>query len=247
MRVVVVDEHMARQLWPASDAVGKRVRTGSAGSTSPWLTVVGVVGRVKQDALDSDPRIAMYVPHAQFTARAMNVAIRTVGDPARLAAVVREEIRALDPDLPVYGVKTMEERVQTSLAPRRFAMILLALFALVAMALAALGVYSVLAYFVNQSTRELGIRLALGATPNGLLLLIVKQGAGVTALGVAIGLVAALAATGLMESLLYGVSAVDPLTFSVVPLVLAAAAMLASYAPARRAARVEPAVSLRAE
>jgi predicted permease len=247
MRVVIVDEHMAGQLWPGTDAVGQRVRVGGADSTSPWLTVVGVVGRVKQDALDSDPRIAMYFPHAQFTGRSMNVAICTSGDPARLAPAARAEIRALDPDLPIYNVKTMEERVSTSLATRRFAMLLLGLFAVVAMVLAALGVYSVLAYLVNQSTRELGIRLALGATPRAVLMLIVKQGLSVTLAGVVIGLTSAFVLTRFMESLLFGVSAVDPLTFTVVPLVLASAALLASYAPARRAARVEPVVSLRAE
>jgi predicted permease len=246
-RVVIVDEHMASQLWPGVDAIGKRVRVGGADSTSPWLTVVGVVGRVKQDTLDSDPRIAMYFPHAQFTGRAMNVAIRTAGDPAQLTSVVRAEIRALDPDLPVYGVKTMEARVSGSLATRRFAMLLLVLFATVAMALAALGVYSVLAYLVNQSTRELGIRLALGATPRRVLMLIVKQGLSVTAAGVVIGLTGALATTRLMQSLLFGVSAADPVTFTVVPLVLVSAALVAMFAPARRAARVEPAVSLRAE
>jgi ABC-type antimicrobial peptide transport system permease subunit len=209
--------------------------------------VVGIVGRVKQDALDSDPRMAMYFPHAQFTTRAMNVAVRTTGDPAHLTSRVREEIRSLDPDLPIYGVKTMEERVSASLATRRFAMLLLALFAAVAMALAALGVYSVLAYLVNQSTRELGIRLALGATPTDVLLLILRQGLSVTAVGLMLGLTGALVTTRFMESLLFGVSAADPLTFTLVPLGLAAAALLASYAPARRAARVEPVVSLRAD
>jgi putative ABC transport system permease protein len=141
----------------------------------------------------------------------------------------------------------MEARVNTSLATRRFAMLLLALFAAVAMALAAFGVYSVLAYLVNQSTRELGIRLALGATPRRVLGMILKQGLTVTAIGVVLGLAGAFAVTRFMESLLFGVSASDPVTFTVVPLVLAVAALFACYAPARKAAQVEPVVSLRAE
>ena len=246
-RVVLVDEHMAHQLWPNDDAVGQRVRIGGSDSASPWLMVIGVVGRVKQDALDSEPRIAMYFPHAQFTARAMNLVVRSDGDPAALTSVIRAELQRLDPDLPMYGVRTMQERVASSLASRRFAMLLLALFAAVAMGLASVGIYSVLTYLVNQGTRELGIRMALGATPRDVLLLIITQGMGVTGVGVALGLAGAFITTRFMASLLFGVSAVDPVTFVTVPAILAAAALLASYAPARRAARVDPMVSLRSE
>jgi predicted permease len=246
-RVILVDEHMANQLWPHDDAVGKRVRIGGSDAASPWLMVIGVVGRVKQDALDSEPRIAMYFPHAQFTARAMNLVVRSDGDPAALTSVIRAELQQLDPDLPMYGVRTMQERVASSLASRRFAMLLLALFAAVAMGLASIGIYSVLTYLVNQGTRELGIRMALGATPREVLLLIIKQGMSVTALGVTLGLAGAFITTRFMASLLFGVSAVDPVTFVTVPAILASAALLASYAPARRAARVDPMVSLRSE
>ena len=246
-RVVAVDQHMADQLWPGEDAVGKRVRVGGADATSPWLTVVGVVGRVKQDALDSEPRIAMYFPHAQFTARSMNLVVRSGADPAALTSQIRQQLKELDPDLPLYGVRTMEDRVDASLAARRFSMLLLTLFAVVAMGLAAIGIYSVLAYLVNQGTRELGIRMALGATPRGVLMLILRQGLAVTAAGVAVGLAGAFVVTRFMAGLLFGVSAIDPLTFVVVPAVLAIAAFVASYAPARRAARVDPMVSLRSE
>ena len=246
-RVVAVDQHMADQLWPGEDAVGRRVRVGGADSTSPWLTVVGVVGRVKQDALDSEPRIAMYFPHAQFTARSMNLVVRSGADPAALTSQIRQQLKELDPDLPLYGVRTMEDRVDASLAARRFSMLLLTLFAVVAMGLAAIGIYSVLAYLVNQGTRELGIRMALGATPRGVLMLILRQGLAVTAVGVAVGLAGAFVVTRFMAGLLFGVSAIDPLTFVAVPAVLAIAAFVASYAPARRAARVDPMVSLRSE
>jgi ABC-type antimicrobial peptide transport system permease subunit len=161
--------------------------------------------------------------------------------------VIRAELQKLDPDLPMYGVRTMQERVASSLASRRFAMLLLALFAAVAMGLASIGIYSVLTYLVNQGTRELGIRMALGATPREVLLLIIKQGMGVTGVGVTLGLAGAFITTRFMASLLFGVSAVDPVTFVAVPAMLAAAALLASYAPARRAARVDPMVSLRSE
>jgi predicted permease len=246
-RVVLVDEHMANQLWPNDEVVGKRVRVGGSDSASPWLMVIGVVGRVKQDALDSEPRIAMYFPHAQFTARAMNLVVRSDGDPAALTSVIRAELQKIDPDLPMYGVRTMQDRVASSLASRRFAMLLLALFAAVAMGLASIGIYSVLTYLVNQGTRELGIRMALGATPREVLLLIIKQGMAVTGVGVTLGLAGAFITTRFMASLLFGVSAVDPVTFLAVPAILAAAALFASYAPARRAARVDPMVSLRSE
>jgi predicted permease len=247
LRVVLVDEHMARQLWPDRDAVGKRVRVGGADSASPWLTVIGVVGRVKQDALDADSRMAMYFPHAQFTARAMNVVVRSAQEPAPLTSAVREALRAIDPELPMYGVRTMEDRVSASLAPRRFSVLLLTLFAIVAMGLAAIGVYSVLAYVVNQERRALGIRLALGATPHRVRLFILKQGLVVTAIGVAVGLAVSVPASRLLESLLFGVAPVDPVTFVTVPALLTVAALFAAYVPARRASRVDPMTSLRVE
>jgi predicted permease len=248
-RVVVVDEFMARQLWPNESAIGKRVRTGLAGSTAPWLTVVGVVGRVKQYTLDADSRIAMYFPHTQFPARSMNIVVRAdeAKDPAALTTAVRKELGALDADLPMYRVRTMEERVGESLARRRFAMLLLTLFAALALGLAVVGVYGVMAYLVSQGTRELGIRLALGASPHGILLLIVRRGMSVACLGLAVGLGSAVLLTRYMATMLFHVDARDPLTFTVIPGLLALAAFAASYAPARRAARIDPMISLRSE
>ncbi len=247
LRVSLVDEHMARRLWPGEGAVGKRVRIGGADSTAPWLTIVGVVGRVKQDALDAESRMAMYFPHAQVTTRAMNVVVRSAREPAQLTSAVREAVRAIDPDLPMYGVRTMEDRVSASLAPRRFAVLLLTLFAGVAMGLAVIGVYSVLAYVVNHERRALGIRLALGATPRAVRLFILKQGLVVTAIGTVVGLAIAVLASRLLEGLLFGVAALDPLTFVIVPVLLTLAALVAAYVPARRASRVDPVTSLRAE
>jgi putative ABC transport system permease protein len=248
-RVVVIDEHMGAQLWPGQDPLGKRIRTGGfdATATTPWMTVVGVVGRVKQDSLDSDPRMAMYFPHAQSLSRAMNVVIRSAADASGLTAAVTREIRALDPDLPLYNVRTMSDRVDESLARRRFSMLLLTLFACVALGLAAIGVYGVMAYLVSQGTREVGIRMALGATPREIVMLVVRQGMTVAGVGVAAGLVGALAATRFMASLLFGVRSTDPVTFTTIALLLCLTALVASYVPARRAARIDPMVSLRAE
>ncbi|HYL72909.1 MAG TPA: FtsX-like permease family protein, partial [Bryobacteraceae bacterium] len=246
-RVIIVDEFMARELWPNQDAIGKRVRSGGQESKSPWQTVVGVVGRVKQYSLDSDSRIAMYIPHTQNPSRALTVVLRSASDPAALTAAAKKEIREMDPDLPVYAVRTMTDRVDESLARRRFAMSLLGVFAGVALILAAVGIYGVMAYLVNQGTREIGIRIALGATERGILTLVVRQGMTLALTGVATGLAGAIALTRFLRTLLFGVNATDPLTFAGIALLLAAIALLASYIPARRAARIDPMVSLRCE
>ena len=248
-RAVIVDEHMAAQLWPGADPLGKRIRTGGFDVTAntPWMTVVGVVGRVKQDALDADSRMAIYLAHTQRPGRAMNVVLRSGSDPAALTSAVRKQIREIDPDLPLYNARTMEQRVDESLARRRFSMLLLTLFACLALGLAAIGIYGVIAFLVSQSTREVGIRMALGATPREILMLIVRQGLIVTVIGVVAGLAGALTLTRFMNTLLFGVHATDPLTFVAIAATLGLVAVLASYVPARRAARVDPMVSLRSE
>jgi predicted permease len=247
-RVVVVDDHMASVLWPNEDPIGKRMRRGGmdAAADAPWLTVVGVVGRIKQYTLDErDSRIAMYHPHTQIPSRAMNVVVRADTDPAALTTAATGVIRSLDPDLPIYNVKTMDARVDESLARRRFAMLLLAAFAVLALGLASVGIYGVIACLVNQGTREIGIRLALGATPDGILSMVVRHGMTVALIGIAVGLVGATAVARVMENLLFGIGAADPATFVTVSLVLLVVAALGSYVPARRAARIDPAISLR--
>jgi predicted permease len=248
-RVIVVDEALAGELWPGQDPLGKRVRSGGfdASATTPWLTVVGVVGRIKQDRLDADSRIALYHPHAQYPTRVMNVTVRSRAGASELAAAVRDAVRGLDPELPIYGLRTMAERVEASLARRRFSMLLLSLFAGLALTLGTIGTYGVMAYQVSQGTRELGIRLALGATPRRLLGFVLRGGMGVALVGVAVGIVAAMALTRGMRSLLFGVGATDPLTFLTVPALLLLAALLACYLPARRAAAVDPVTSLRSD
>jgi predicted permease len=246
-RVVIVDENMASAYWPGQDPVGKRIRHGGTDSTSPWMTVVGVVGRVKHETLDSEPRIACYLPHTQYPVRAMTVVVRTVADPAASASNVKEGVRAIDPGLPMYQVRTMEDYLRASLARRRFSTSLLAAFAAVALALAAVGVYGVIACLVDQGTREIGIRIALGATRGRILAMVLGQAVILAAAGVGIGIAAAAALTGVMKSMLFGVSATDPLTFVTVPAVLLAVALLACYIPARRASVVDPMSALRSE
>ena len=246
-QVIVVDEYMAQQLWPNQDPLDKRVSFGDLASKPEWATVIGVVGRIKQYALDSDSRIALYLPQSQHTGRAMNVVVRSANDPASLAAAVKKEIHSLDSDLPMYRALTMEQRVAESLARRRFSTVLLALFAAFALALATVGIYGVMAYLVNQGVREIGIRLALGASQGGILKLVVKQGMVLAGCGIGLGLIAAFAFSRLVSNLLFGVQSTDPLTFAGIALLLLMVALLASYIPARRAARIDPMISLRYE
>ncbi len=244
-RVIIVDEYMARELWPGQDPIGRRIRLGDATSDSPWQTVVGVVGRVKQYSLETDGRIALYLPHTQVPARALYVVARSERDAATIVAPVSAAVRALDSELPLYHVSAMTDRVAASLARQRFLMVLLALFAGVALVLAAIGVYSVMAYLVSQGTREIGIRIALGATPGGILALVARQGGELILAGLAVGVAGAAGLTRVMGSLLYGIGRMDPLTFVSVAAGLGVVAIFATLVPARRAARIDPVVSLR--
>ena len=249
-RVVVIDARMADELWPGQDPVGKRIRTGGfdARADTPWMTVIGVTGRVRQYSLDGEePRIAMYHWHKQRPSRALNLVVRSAGgDAAALAPRVRGAVRAVDPDLPIYKMKTMEARVGESVARRRFAMVLLSVFGLLALGLAAIGTYGVMSYLVSQGAREIGIRLALGATPGGVARMVIRGGLIIAAFGVGAGLAAAMTLTPLMRSMLFGVEPADPITFGTIAGLLAVIALAAAAIPAVRAARIDPAVSLRA-
>jgi predicted permease len=245
-RVVIIDEFLAQQYWPGQNAVGKRLRIGPISSNSDdWMTVVGVVGRVKQYGLDTDGRIVIYLPHTQFNARSLYVTLRTQGEPTALAGAVRRELQALDPDLPMYRPKSMDERVHTALARPRFAMTLLTIFAAVALALAAIGIYGVMAYLVSQGTRDIGIRIALGATQRSVLAMVLKQGTTIAALGLGAGVAGAWMLTRFMQSMLFGVTGTDRLTFAAVAVVLALVAITATLIPARRASRIDPIAALR--
>jgi putative ABC transport system permease protein len=242
---------MARQYWPGQNVLGRRLKLGSPNENIPWLEVVGVVADVRQMGLDEPVKAEMYLPYSQVTTQPWfmprDLAIRTSGDPAALVGAVRQIIQEVDPDQPISNIATMSELLGEEAAQRRLGMLMLVAFSALALLLAAIGIYGVLAYFVTQHTSEIGVRMALGASQGNILLMILRKGMSLTLLGVAIGLTAALGITRLMSSLLFEVRAVDPLTFILAPIVIGVAALCASFIPARRAIKVDPLVALRYE
>ncbi len=246
--VAVVDEGLAERYWPGRDPVGRRVAltTDSAGAPV-WLTVVGVVGHAKQTGLDDEARAQIYTPHGQAPAGGLTFAVRAAGDPERLLPLVRGAVRELDRDLPLADVRTLEARVDASVGPRRLAAVLLGGFAGLALVMACLGLYGVMTYMVAQRTRELGVRLALGAARGSVLALVLRQGLTLAGAGGALGVAGALALSRVMQSQLYEVRAADPATLAGVVLLLGGVAFVATLVPARRATRVAPAVALRGD
>jgi putative ABC transport system permease protein len=241
--VIIVNDTFARRHFPGEDPIGKRVKFLQA----PWRMIIGVVNDEKQDGLGAKVDHEAYRPLLQGAQSDMTFMVRTTTDPQSLVGAIREEIRALDRSLPLYDIKTMRVAIYESLARERFITLLLIVFAALALALASIGVYGVMSYSVTQRSREIGVRIALGAQTGDVLKLIVAQGGELAAVGVAIGLISAFALTRLMKTLLFGVSATDPLTFVAVSLLLSIMALLACYIPARRATKVDPLVSLRVE
>jgi predicted permease len=240
----IVDEALAERYWPGESPLGKRLQRGKSGT---WRTVIGVIRDAKQFSMEKEPPISVYYPAEQVIARNMYLVLRTTPDPQQLASTLVKEIQTVDPEMPVFDVSSMEERLSAALARRRFSMFLLGVFALVAMLLATIGIYGVMAYAVNQRTHEIGIRVALGARPRDVLGLVLRQGLGLSLTGTTLGLLAALGLTRLLAKLLFGVSATDPLTFVGVAALLMAVSLLACWIPARRAARVDPLIALRCE
>jgi predicted permease len=243
--VVVLNETLAETLWPGEDPLGKRV--SFEGAEGPFLEVVGVARDGKYRSLGDRPRPYIYRPLFQSYEPTMTLVVRTAGDPLSVAGAVREQLRALDPNLPVADVKTLGEQVDLSLLPARVAAWTLGGFGLLALVLAAVGIYGVVNYSVAQRTREIGVRMALGAQGRDVLRLVLGEGLLVVGVGLALGLLLSLVATRVVAGFLYGVGATDPLTFVGVPLLLGAVALAASYLPARRATRVDPIVALRYE
>jgi predicted permease len=246
-RVALIDEAAARRFWPNEDPVGRRVKMGGRASQAPWVTIVGVVGDIKTEGFDQPDQPHLYLHAFQSPGYAMAVYLRAEGDPSSLTQALRREVQSVDPNLPVFGERTMDDVVSSSLARRRFALQVVGGFGLLALLLAGVGVYGVVAYSVSRRTREIGIRLALGASSGAILRWVFKQGMRLTLLGVAAGLVVAFALTRLLSGLLFGVSAADPVTYAGLALLLAAVALLACYIPARRATKVDPMVALRHE
>jgi putative ABC transport system permease protein len=253
LQVAIVNETFAGNMWPGEDPIGKRMTVGVplAAEKVEWYTVVGVVGNVKHTALNGESGMQMYQPVAQAEfqspARTMTYLLRTSVNPERLTESARSVVASVDSNVPISNVKTMDRIVYDSVSPFRFNMFLLGLFAAVALVLTIVGVYGVMNYAVTQRTREIGIRMALGADPGQVRALILRQGMMLSAIGLGIGVGASYGVTRLLASLLYGVSASDPMTFAAVALLLAVVALVACYVPARRATKVDPLVALRYE
>ena len=247
MRVVIVNEELARTQWPAKDPVGRRLRVNMSGK--PWLTVIGVVGNVRTEWPMPQFRQELYLPYTQYPwdLAPRHLIVRTAVNPAAMAAAVRREVAALDKDQPVSDVRTLEDVVAEAVGPQRFAMMLLGSFAALAVVLASVGIYGVMAYSVSQRTHEIGIRMALGAQRGNVLSMVVGEALVLALIGAGLGLAGAWGLTRLLSSLLYNVRPTDPLTFALVPLLLVGVSAFASYIPARRATRVDPIVALRYE
>jgi predicted permease len=243
LQVVIIDEKFAQRFWPNSDPIGKHL---SFDDKKP-ITIVGVVGVVKQYGLETDGKIATYFPQLQYSDPRMFLAVRSSADAAGLSSAIVSQIHAVDPDVVVYGIRTMEERLHDSLARQRFATTMLGAFAIFALLLAAVGLYGVMSHLVTQSTHDIGVLVTLGAQPGNIIGLVVRQGMQLTGIGIAVGVAGAFGLTRLMHSLLFGVSTTDALTFATVPALLAAVAFSATVIPAWRATRVDPMVALREE
>jgi putative ABC transport system permease protein len=249
-RVAVVNETLARKYWPEGDAVGQHVRFGGVLPQSPniaWITIVGVVSDIKSDGLDAASAPRIYLPVNQSPSYAMVVYLRANADPGTLGDSVRREVQSIDPSIPVFGVMTMDELVAKYLEQRRFALQLLGVFAGVALLLASIGIYGVMAYTFSQRTNEIGIRMAMGAQRGDILKIAVSEGAVIVVFGVAAGLVGSFVLTRFLQTMLFDVKPTDPITFAAISALLAAVALAACFVPARRATRVDPLVALRHE
>jgi predicted permease len=247
---VVIDETLARRQWPGEDPIGREIILGALPDNAliPASPVVGIVSDVKQLGLDSDPPGMVYVPHRLMPFwPTFAFMLRTSVEPASVMQAARGRIRALDSSLPISGVRTAEEVIALSMVPARSSMVLLACFAGLALVMAAVGVYGVLSYTVSRRQREMGIRLALGAEPRRLRGLMLEEGLRQASIGIVIGLAGAIVLTRLMQTLLFGVTPTDPLTFAGVAVLLLMVAALACYIPARRATKVDPVAIMRAE
>jgi putative ABC transport system permease protein len=245
---VVISEKTAKYYWPNQDPIGKRLKLGATNDDVPWFTVVGVVKDIRQNDFIAEPKMQMYFSYKQVKDLVANaLVVRTSVDPLSLAMPVRNAIWSVDKDQPVANINSMEIIVADAVARQRFSMLLLAIFAALALVLAAVGIYGVMSYTVAQQTRDIGIRIALGAKQRDVLKMTLNQGLKLVGLGLGIGLPAAFILTRVMSSLLFGISATDPITFLSISLVVLAVALLASYIPALRATKIDPMVALRAQ
>jgi putative ABC transport system permease protein len=242
--VAVINDTMARKLWPDQDPIGQHIRTGPA-PNGAWTTIIGVIGDIRHGGLEEEPQPEMYITALQGPPVSPFIVMRTTTDPALIAETVRSEIRSMDKNLPIYDMRSMETLRSEAVSTRRFVLLIVGAFGALALGLAAIGVYGVMSLIVSERTREVGVRLALGAEPSQLLRMIVGQAAKLAGIGVAIGLAVALPMAPLLDSQLYGVTSFDPLTFLSVPVMLVLIAALAAVVPARKAMRIDPLAALR--
>jgi len=248
--VVIITETFARQFFPNVDPIGKRIKPGIGtyeNEDNPMREIIGVAGDIRNRSLNTEPKAAYYVPQTQVPFSQLVAVVKTTGEPHSLISAATKVVAAMDQDIPLFSVKSMPEYLSASVAAPRFSTTLLSIFAAVALVLTVVGLYGVMSYSVAQRTNEIGIRLALGAQSRDVLLMIVKQGGTLILLGLAIGLAGAFALTRLIASLLFGVTAKDPITFAAVAALLAIVALLACYVPALRATKVDPMDALRCE
>jgi putative ABC transport system permease protein len=245
--VVLISERMAQRWWKNESPIGKRIRLGDADSKSPWMTIAGVVGDMPHNPYERAPRRTIYVPYQQQPALWMDIGVRTAGDPLLLAPSVTAAIRSVDPDQPITDMRTMAKNIHDRAIGLNYVAALMGVFGVIALLLSAIGVYGVMSYMVSEQTRDIGVRMALGAPRGSVLAAVFRRGLVVTGAGLAVGLPIAYALARLMASLIYGVTATDPATFVGIPLALIGAAALAIYVPARRAMKIDPILALRYE
>jgi len=246
MKVAVVNRALADRFFGKGDAIGRRIRIGP-NPKSPWRTIVGIVGNVHHSGPEVEPTPELFLPHKQDVNGDMSLAVRGDGDATALAAAVRETARAIDPSVTLWQMRPIQELLDDHLAPRRLALVLVEGFAVVALALALIGIYGVLSYTVSQRVPEIGVRMALGATPSGILRMTIGDGLRLAIPGVALGIVAALLLTRLAGAVLFNVSPGDPVSYVVLSAAVLCVALAACYLPARRAARIDPISAIRVE
>jgi predicted permease len=245
MPVAVVDQTLARRFWPNDSPIGKRLKAGPIQSTFAWLTIVGVVGDVKSDSLDAPGPPHIYLSLFQNPPYNTVVYLRTAGDPRSYGESVRQEVQSVDPNIPTYAVRSLEDVLARSMAERRFALDILGFFGMVALVLAAIGIYGVMSYTFSRRTQEIGIRMALGAQRADILRLAISEGMLLVAVGLGSGILGALVLTRYLRTMLFAVTPTDPLTFTAIVAILALVALLACFIPAQRATQVDPLVALR--
>ena len=245
--VAIVNEKLASRLWPKENPIGKSIKQGWPESPGTWREVVGVVADVKFDGVTAETPMQVYLPLTQESARGLAIITRTPGEPAAMTAAVQAAVHRLDKDLPLYAVRTMDQVMDTSMARERMSMLIFIVFAGVALTLASVGLYGVVAHGVTERTHEIGVRMALGAEPRHVLGLVVRQGLSMALIGTAIGVAAAVALSRSVQGLLFGVAATDPVTFGTVVAMLLAVALIACCIPAWRATRLDPTTALRSE